>query len=92
MLSGGECATFLVEGDQLCTTFRINSNAARTGAGHINSMQHGFSTAEYTDENGVLQWTAHQKLRGHLLVKDGQIAEEASFSRTSRARLVRTAS
>src|SRR5829696_2093594 len=67
-----ECAPFDV--GELCTTLRMVSNVARTPFGY-SSTAHGTSSAVYT-EGGVVQWTAHQKFRGHLLVKDGQIAEE----------------
>lgn len=75
-----ECTSgFFVPGDQLCTTLRLNSNVARAGSGHLSVMQHGFSTAVYTDENGVVRFTAEQKLRGHLLVKEG-LAHEDHFA------------
>jgi len=67
-----ECAPFDL--GELCTTVNMISNVAETPWGY-SSTAHGSSTAVYT-ENGVVQWTAHQKYRGHLLVKDGQIAEE----------------
>jgi hypothetical protein len=67
-----ECAPF--DAGELCTSLTMISNVAQTPWGY-SSTAHGTSSAEYT-EDGVVQWSAHQRYRGHLLVKDGEIAEE----------------
>ena len=79
VLKRSSCASFMVPGDQLCETLRIVSNTARALSGHISVTNHVVSTAVYTDENGVYQWTASQNERGHLLALDGQAIEESYF-------------